>query len=58
MCDKKGMDDFFEFLGFQEASKESKETNKANGFNMNDSSLLIKENIKNIPDNRWNINIE
>lgn len=52
MCDKKGMDDFFEFLGFQEALKESQETNKANGFNMNDSSLLIKENIKNIPDNR------
>ena len=23
MCDKKGMDDFFEFLGFQEALKNS-----------------------------------
>ena len=41
MCDKKGMDDFFEFLGFQEALKESQ----------SDKSKDILDDIFNTEDN-------
>lgn len=41
MCDKKGMDDFFEFLGFQEALKNSK----------SDKSKDILDDIFNTEDN-------